>query len=445
MTRLANILVAGAENERREWLVDTLHANNVKVVTENSPSAPVEVARRDRPDLVIIDVDSPETDGLQQARDMRGDAQTADIPFVLADSQRSPQGFEKALEVEADDYIATPGNEEAMLIRLMPLLRLSTMHAERARRDSLARQFGMHPDEGTGDRRRSELRSILTVGTDGGERALIEDILDGKGSLTVGDDLFTGEDLLADGTFDACVIAIDAEGDASGCLKFCRNVRNNPRLFNLPVLLLASPGLFPDPVEPFRHGATRVMERPLEEQELRYDLPTLVKRQRLRWSIRQDLERTKIGAALDEATGTYAWEFLRQHLENLIGAAHTWEKHLTLVFFSVPGIVEVRSQFGDEAGAHLTRQLGQWITTLVRAEDLSARYGEHEFCVSLPDTPLHEAGIVMNRIAGILSHTDFAVPEVYQPVTVEVEVGMAEIDPQDTADSLIARARENLD
>ena len=183
----------------------------------------------------------------------------------------------------------------------------------------------------------------------------------------------------------------------------------------------------------------------MHDEELRYDLTTLIKRQRLRWSIRQALDRTKQGATLDETTGAYTWEFLSQHLGGLIGAAHTWEKHLTLVFFSVPGIVEVREQFGDEAGVHLTRQLAQWITTLVRAEDLTAHYGEHDFCVSLPDTPLHEAGVVMNRIAGILSYTDFAVPEVYQPVTVEVEVGMAELEPHDTAESLIARARENLD
>ena len=105
----------------------------------------------------------------------------------------------------------------------------------------------------------------------------------------------------------------------------------------------------------------------------------------------------------------------------------------------------MRDQFGVEAGFHLTRQLAQWTTILVRAEDLTAHHGEHDFCVSLPDTPLHEAGVVMNRIASILSYTDFAVPEVYQHFTVEVEVGMARLESQDMVESFIARARENLD
>jgi DNA-binding response OmpR family regulator len=134
MTRLASILVAGADSERGGWLVDTLHANNVKVVTEASASALIEAVRRDRPDLLIIDTDSTEMDGLQLAADMGRDTQTADIPVVLATSHRSAQGFENALRVGADDTIETPGNAEAVLIRLLPLLRLSTMHAERKRR-----------------------------------------------------------------------------------------------------------------------------------------------------------------------------------------------------------------------------------------------------------------------------------------------------------------------
>jgi hypothetical protein len=58
---------------------------------------------------------------------------------------------------------------------------------------------------------------------------------------------------------------------------------------------------------------------------------------------------------------------------------------------------------------------------------------------------LYEAGIVINRISGILSYTHFTIPEDTQPVTLEIEVGMSELEPQDTAGSLIAQARENLD
>ena len=125
--------------------------------------------------------------------------------------------------------------------------------------------------------------------------------------------------------------------------------------------------------------------------------------------------------------------------------AHTWRKNVTAVFLSVPEAQDVRVHFGDSAADDLVRQIGQWITGLIRVEDLIARYSAHDFCVLLPDTPLREARAVMQRIAGIISHTDFAVAEVYQPISVPVEVGIAELETGENADGLLARARANLD
>ena len=51
----------------------------------------------------------------------------------------------------------------------------------------------------------------------------------------------------------------------------------------------------------------------------------------------------------------------------------------------------------------------------------------------------------MNRIAGVITYTDFALCEVYQPVRISVEFGIAGIEKGDTIDALIDRARAHLD
>jgi two-component system cell cycle response regulator len=58
---------------------------------------------------------------------------------------------------------------------------------------------------------------------------------------------------------------------------------------------------------------------------------------------------------------------------------------------------------------------------------------------------LDEADLVMHRIAGVISYTDFALCEVYQPIIINVEVSMADLETNDSVDSLIARARIRLD
>jgi two-component system cell cycle response regulator len=105
----------------------------------------------------------------------------------------------------------------------------------------------------------------------------------------------------------------------------------------------------------------------------------------------------------------------------------------------------VAEQFGEDAGDHLLRQLAGWIGAMIRTEDMVAHYTGHDFCIALPDTPVDEALLVMNRICGVLTYTDFALNEVYQPISVSVEFSIAGNQPGDTTRSLIERARAHLD
>ena len=170
----------------------------------------------------------------------------------------------------------------------------------------------------------------------------------------------------------------------------------------------------------------------------------MVRRQRLRWSIRTALGETLQEATKDAATGIYTRAFLDAYLADEVAFATSHGRHLSIMFFRVPDIEGVRQRFGDEQAEHLRLQVAQWITGLLRGEDLTARYEENEFCVVLPDTPKDEAEIVMNRIAGVLAYTDFAVVEVYQPVKVWVRVGSADLQPDDSVDELVRRARQNI-
>ena len=51
----------------------------------------------------------------------------------------------------------------------------------------------------------------------------------------------------------------------------------------------------------------------------------------------------------------------------------------------------------------------------------------------------------MHRIAGILSYTDFAVVDVFQPISIWVESGITSLELGDDIDILIDRARQNID
>jgi two-component system, cell cycle response regulator len=442
MNRLANLVIAGTGSAELNQLVDVLAARKYTAKAFDDAIAFLEAARTSQPDLAIVDIARAEINGFQLAADLGDRDLTANIPVLLIGADGSPDMFDAALDVGTDDVFVTPIDHDEFLARLQPLLRLSTMHAELHRRVQLARQFGVEVEKHIDLAVDDKPYDILVVGAapEAGRERLRE-VLEDHCSVSVSDDIFAAEDQLFDKFFDACVIVLDEHFGRESCLELCTNIRNNPRLFNLPVLLLARAGALDDPIEPYRRGVSRVVDEGATSEELRYALVTLVNRQRQRWSIRQAIDTTKQPAICDELTGTHTFDFMRAHLENLIEAAHKWQKHLTLVFFSIPEVVEIRARFGELAADHLLDQLAQWITGLVRVEDMTARDGKHDFCVALPDTSADVAHFVTHRIAGIIGHTDFALHKVYQPIGVAVAVTMTELEAGDTVDTLVARAR----
>ncbi|MBX9634750.1 MAG: diguanylate cyclase, partial [Magnetospirillum sp.] len=366
---------------------------------------------------------------------LKADFDSGDIPVIALVEDVTAEICARALDVGLDDVISPQCDDEELFARMRPLVRLATMHAELRHRAQVAQTFGITARDRV-DGPDNTAPAILLIGD---EAANIQSMLGQSCDITLSDNLYEAEGLLTQRNFDAALIAFKDEPE--GLLGFCSQVRNNPRLFNLPMVVLTSA----ETTDAYRRGATRVLPRSVDPVVLRSVMLTLVRRQQLRWSIRGALNDSLQGTARDPVTGSYGRSFFDGYLANRLDSAKAQNRHLAAVFFSSPNVDGVRRQFGDDAALHLTQQVGQWITGLLRAEDLTAAYAPGEFCVILPDTPLAEAEVVMHRIAGVLAYTDFAVREVYQPVKVWVQVGCTDSRDDDTMASLLARARRNLD
>ena len=59
----------------------------------------------------------------------------------------------------------------------------------------------------------------------------------------------------------------------------------------------------------------------------------------------------------------------------------------------------------------------------------------------MPDTALAEAEVVLRRIAGVVTNTEYAVREAAEPVQVTMKAGYTSLEDGDDAETLIARAR----
>ena len=438
MIHLANILVVTDDAALGQDLLAKVRRHGYDGRLVSSQDAAIATAQQEHPDIVLVAPTLAGGTPLSLAGALKGSDKCSDIPVCLFTPDFSGETRRDAFNAGIDDVLSSPLTDQKLLARLRPLVRLSTMYAELHQRARTARRFGVDVQEDLPPIDIKNGYDLLIVGDDGedmrsplGELARITHIVDP----------YQADEVLGKSFFDIALIAPTA--DPAPYMDLCAQIRNNPRLFNMPVLVLAKPDQIGEDVA-YHHGASARYERPVNPLALEATALSLVRRQRQRWAIRQTLQKTLQPATRDGSTGVYNRAFMDAYLADQFEFAKTHGRHLSIMFFRVPDVEGVRQRFGEEQADHLRLQLAQWITGLLRGEDLVARYEQNEFCVILPDTPKGEAEVVMHRIAGVLTYTDFAVKDVYQPVKVWVRVGSADLGPDDDLAALVARARHDI-
>lgn len=437
---IANIILVSTNTQRLDDFSHKLESFNFAVKTCSPIDFEVNTASS-QPDLIIIDVSSDGFDGFEATQKIKSAPLTERIPVIIMAEEKSDDLYIRGIEVNADDIFIHSLDTQELVVHIKPLLRLSTMFSEQDHRISLAREFKA-PVEDIISANDSSTYKILLIAPKDGDKATLETILEGHCEIEVCPDFFSAEDKITTGFYDVAISNMDADNEET-VLGLCSRARNNPRLFNLPMILL-SDGSLENRLEAYKRGATRIVRRPLKQSSLKAKIIMLVHRQRQRWNIRNAIEATKQTEILDLTTRAYTSDFLKAHLTKQVKNAHICNKQLAVIFLSVPNIPVIKQQFGERSADHLLQQIFQWIANLTRVEDLVARYDDHEFCIALPDTPREEAEIVMHRIAGILSYTDFAIIDVFQAISIWVEVGISTIEENDDVDKIIKRARKSI-
>jgi CheY-like chemotaxis protein len=112
------ILVVDDFDDTR-WLLRTwLEKRGFRVIeAENGTEAVIE-AQSKSPDLIIMDLEMPELDGLSATKQIRGDAKLADVPIVAVSAYGAEQFRGLALQAGCNEYVSTPF-EPAELERLI--------------------------------------------------------------------------------------------------------------------------------------------------------------------------------------------------------------------------------------------------------------------------------------------------------------------------------------
>ncbi|MHB9027657.1 MAG: response regulator [Candidatus Latescibacterota bacterium] len=117
------ILVVDDEEDILELIGYNLARDGYFVETAKTGESALEKVRRDKPDLVILDLMLPGIDGLEVCRLLKRDSQTAPIPVVMVTAKGEDADIVTGLELGADDYVTKPFSPRVLLARVKAVLR----------------------------------------------------------------------------------------------------------------------------------------------------------------------------------------------------------------------------------------------------------------------------------------------------------------------------------
>jgi CheY-like chemotaxis protein len=126
------ILIVDDEEHIRELLREFLNGAGYEVAVAANGEEALEVAQRERPDLILLDIRMPELDGVETCMRLKTNDKTRSTPVIIATAFGDT--LAEALDAGADDFVNKPFQLEEIALRIKSLLRVRhlTNELERA-------------------------------------------------------------------------------------------------------------------------------------------------------------------------------------------------------------------------------------------------------------------------------------------------------------------------
>ena len=118
---MKKILIVEDVELNRDLLVQLLE-ENYAILTAADGAAGIELAERERPDLILMDLSLPVLDGWEATRQIKATRALKSIPIIALTAHAMRGDEEKALASGCDDYLSKPIDEDLLYEKLRQFL-----------------------------------------------------------------------------------------------------------------------------------------------------------------------------------------------------------------------------------------------------------------------------------------------------------------------------------
>jgi two-component system cell cycle response regulator len=437
----ARILVVDDVPANVRLLEARLQAEYFEVRTALNGRDALDIALRERLDLILLDVMMPAMTGFEVCAQLKADARTAHVPVIMVTALDQAEDRVRGLESGADDFLTKPVSDVALITRVKSLIRLKMLTDELALRAVAVQSVGLDPGKVFAPSAETGGR-ILVVEDRETSTFRIRQALQGSFELEVAADPRLAFGRAESGDFDLLMVSLTlAAGDG---LRLCSQIKALDRLRQTPILLITNADETPLLMRALDLGVNDYVIRPIDMNELRARVRTQLRRRRYTEQLRNIVSDAVELAITDPLTSVYNRRYLDAHLKSIVARAIASGKPVCVLIFDIDHFKDINDTYGHAAGDQVLRDFSERLRRGVRGIDLVARYGGEEFVVVMPETDAAFAASVAERLRQDVESTPFD-GHAGERFPVTVSIGLAEWQgATDTAETLVKRADQAL-
>ncbi|MCZ6743773.1 MAG: PleD family two-component system response regulator [Alphaproteobacteria bacterium] len=440
----ARVLIVDDLPTNLKVLEAKLLAEYFDVLTAGGGQEALDIAAKELPDIVLLDVMMPEMDGFEACRRLKAEPKTAHIPVVMVTALSDIHDRVTGLEAGADDFLTKPVDDIALLARIKSLVRLKMVVDEWHRREQTCDQLGVLDDDRPLPDEVKTTGKVLVIEKSTLRANKIREVLEEEQNTVVSAATSAeGFSLGMEDEFDLIIVSLQLDG-ADG-LRLCSQYRSHETTRHTPILLICEPEEKEALLKGFELGVNDYLIRPIDGNELKARARTQLRHKHFHDRLRDNYQRSLSLALTDSLTGLHNRRYVTAHLESMIRQSLEKGKSLALLMIDIDFFKKVNDTHGHGVGDEVLRGVAERIKRNFREFDLPARIGGEEFVVVMPDSRLDVAVSVAERLRSKIAETPFVVSADAETVAVTVSIGVALTKASgDSADDLMNRADEAL-
>ena len=431
---MKKILVIDQLPLSRFLLRETLEKDYVVLEAASGDEA-IDLAKIDRPDLIVLDMEMSEGNGAAICAQLKASQPTRYVPLILLSPHKQKDDIINGLHAGAEDYMTKPINMNELLARIDAHLSTKKYYSELEKEDliMLLELSDIISVTRNPNKILHYIVEKVTESIDVSRCSIIS--INNEGNLVV----VASSDLPEDKVIELDIHKYPEIEKALSTQRpvVLQDISNNPLMEPVKEKIkgLADNALFVVPIikkqnvigtfflrtsSPLKGGITdrvfKLCQVIANISGNALENAVLFEAIQSKKSLLEDL------AVRDGLTKLYNHQYFHNRLEEEFSRAQRYNLSLSCLFIDIDDFKVVNDRYGHIAGDVVIKRIGRLIEEMLRKSDIAARYGGDEFALLLLNTASDGANMVADRVLKMIRELSF---QQFMGDTVTVSIGVA--------------------